>query len=193
MTRQATLYKIIKRDESIFPFEIPHFEREFRNSQWQSSRGALFSLLIELGFTISKAEDLEIHSFYTLKKYPEILTSLSHHRDYGAAIISNEPNILGVGIDIEANDRELKPGTERFFNHERDQYHGSPLEKWMAKEAAFKAIFPFWKDEKTFVLTDIWIKGHSFGYGQKELGMLDWFEGPDHILGCKALLLEELS
>ena len=188
MTRQATITKIIHRDESQFPFAPANFEKEFRNDQWLSSRGALILALGELGMAVRSLAQLEIKNHDRLIHFPDVATSLSHHKKYGAAAVSNETHIISIGIDIEDQNRTLKPGIKKYFVHERDHHGRDDLDCWTAKEAAFKAVFPHWSLSKPLVLTDLWIGEKTFGHGEKILGELSWFEFGPGLTGALAKL-----
>lgn len=192
MTRQATVYKIVSCDELDFPFSTPSFDKKFLSDQWKSSRGALFLALQEIGHNVDKSEDLNIIDYLYLEHFKEIKVSLSHHNDFGAALICTDPSVLSVGIDIEANDRVVKEGTLKYFNHDNDDFDTPYLKKWVGKEATFKALFPFWKREKPLVLSDIWIVEDNFGVEALPLGKIEWFS-QQNFIGANAFLYEELK
>jgi hypothetical protein len=193
MTRQATITKIIHCDESRFPFTPPYFEKEFRNDQWLSSRGALLLALTDLGIAVKSLEELDIKNHDRLIHFPEVTTSLSHHQKYGAAAVSNESDVISIGIDIEDENRTLKEGTRKYFVHEKDHHRGDDLACWTAKEAAFKAVFPHWIHSKPLVLTDLWIGEKTFGHGEHVLGELSWFECEPGLTGALARLKRKPS
>lgn len=190
MTRQATVYKILSCDESSFDFDLPVFEKDFLGWQWRSSRGALKLCLEEIGLNIKNHIELEVTNHHYLKYFENINVSLSHHKKMGAAIISNDPKIISIGIDIEDKNREVKEGTTKYFHHPKDDFERPFIKKWVAKEAIFKAIFPVWKNKKTLVLTDFWIVKNSFGIDEKILGEIEWFREAN-LLGANAFLLKK--
>jgi phosphopantetheinyl transferase (holo-ACP synthase) len=108
-----------------------------------NSREALRYLLGNAGHSVRDLkEDLELLNYQELKKYPNYLTSLSHTKGAGAALLVNKSDYLSAGIDIEWGEREMKSGTEKFFRHPQDSDYPNNLELWTMKEAAFKALSP---------------------------------------------------
>ena len=110
--------------------------------------------------------ELEISSYYNLKQYPQIVASLSHTRNIGAALLAKIEKYPSVGIDIELKNREVPMGAQKYFFNEHDRPDANALEVWTKKEAAFKALSPVisnyrWK--KVLLLKHIWIKGDKFG------------------------------
>ena len=110
--------------------------------------------------------ELEISNYYNLKQYPEIVASLSHSKNIGAALLAPIEKYPSVGIDIELKDRKITSGAEKYFFNEHDRVGSDPLLVWTKKEAAFKALSPLiykfrWKKE--LLLKHIWIKGDKFG------------------------------
>lgn len=188
MSRQdIIIYKKKKASEVRFNFSLPSFERDFKREQWLVSRFALLMALKEYGIEVKNSDELEIDRFLSLQYYPNLLVSLSHHKDWGAAIICQSSSILSVGVDIEDVKRVLKEGTKKFFVHSKDS--SMPLIKlWIAKEAAFKAISPLWENEKVLVLSDIWVTNESFGIAEERLGTLTFFDESQAIIGAYALL-----
>ena len=192
MTRQVTVYKILSCDESNFEFDLPSFDKDFLEWQWRSSRGALVTCLQEAGLTITSFDQLEITNHHYLTLFKNFKVSLSHHKKMGAAITSNDPKVLSIGIDIEDQNREVKEGTTKYFHHPKDDFETPYLKKWVAKEAIFKAVFPLWNNERPLVLTDFWISKNTFGTSDQELGKIEWFLEKE-LLGAKAFLFKEIE
>jgi phosphopantetheinyl transferase (holo-ACP synthase) len=117
--------------------------------------------------------ELEISNYYNLKQYPEIVASLSHSKNIGAALLAPIEKYPSVGIDIELKERKITIGAEKYFFNEHDRPGSDPLLVWTKKEAAFKALYPLiskfrWKKE--LLLKHIWIKGDKFGLmGRKKV------------------------
>lgn len=108
-----------------------------------NSREALARLLINEGRQIQEIkQDLELIDFQNLKNFPEYLTSISHTRGAGAAVLAKKENFYSLGIDIEWIDRVMKPEAQKFFRHPEDSLYENLLELWTMKEAAFKALSP---------------------------------------------------
>lgn len=108
-----------------------------------NSRMALKTLLEGHGHNIAELKvDLALENFQNLIHFPEYLTSLSHTRGAGAAVLAHKNNFLSLGIDIEWSDRIFKPEAQRFFRNPLDSPYENSLELWTMKEAAFKALSP---------------------------------------------------
>jgi phosphopantetheinyl transferase (holo-ACP synthase) len=128
-----------------------------------NSRTALKHLLIQENLEVSHLEtDLKLTNFRELHNYPLFFTSLSHTKELGAAVLVKKSEAMGIGIDIEWADREIKPGAEKFFVNEKDKNDLSLIELWTAKEAAFKALSPIGTYPGTLVLSKIIVDGTSF-------------------------------
>lgn len=135
--------------------------------------------------------ELEISNHYNLTQFPEIVASLSHTGNLGAALLAPIKQYPSVGIDIELKERKVSKGAEKYFFNEHDLPGSNPLEIWIKKEAAFKALSPVlskFKWKKVLLLKHIWIKGDKFGLlGRKRvLGKIVMLE---RNLGSKTILI----
>jgi len=68
--------------------------------------------------------------------------SLSHTTTHSAALVvlDNQSEFLGVGLDIELKNREIKPDVKAKFTFKSEEKLDlSALELWTIKEASFKA------------------------------------------------------
>lgn len=139
------------------------------------SRSALLKLTTRSLIT----ENLSIINHDHLESLPHVKVSISHTKSAGASIISNHSKVKGIGIDIEWSDRIFKRGVEKFYITTKDDTSLSALEIWCAKEAAYKAYFPHYKDEKPLVLKDFYIHDLCFYIGDKKLGNI-FFYSIDH-------------
>lgn len=94
--------------------------------------------------------------------------SLSHTRGLAGFAFSSVG--LGIGLDLEWRDREMKLASARLFRHDLDDQHffndqSSLLSLWCIKEAAFKALSLDGAIQKTHdhpVLSHIYIRGNEF-------------------------------
>lgn len=144
------------------PFPMPEEFTAIRKEHWHNSRLALSDCLQELGHKVECSEDLIVVDHHHLKGHPDTLVSLTHTRGAaGACAIKATKDVLGVGIDLEPIEREIKGEWKSKFLLPTDSGE-SDLHLWCAKEAAFKASSYFWNQEKTFVLKDIQLKGNKF-------------------------------
>ncbi len=113
------------------------------NDAYTNSRMALKHLLEKEGHQIvDLSVDLTLLDFQNLPKFPEYLTSLSHTKGAGAAVLAHKKDYQSLGIDIEWSNRILKEGTQKFFRHPKDSIYENDLELWTMKEAAFKSLSP---------------------------------------------------
>jgi 4'-phosphopantetheinyl transferase EntD len=109
-----------------------------RAKSWLTGRSALKKVLSKLGRSL----DTGAITFPN----PEI--SLSHSGDFAIAILTEDFNVKGVGVDIELI-RTVRPATARFFltKKEQDFVESVPassrgdelLRLWTVKESLFKA------------------------------------------------------
>lgn len=128
-----------------------------------NSRTALKKLLQNENLVVNDLKsDLTLVNHRELPHFPQFLTSLSHTKEIGAAVLVNRLLVMGIGIDVEWGDREIKAGAEKFFINKQDQHQLSPIELWTAKEAAFKALSPLGTFPGTLVLSKIIIRGNQF-------------------------------
>ncbi|MCK5883132.1 MAG: hypothetical protein KAG61_05545 [Bacteriovoracaceae bacterium] len=157
-----------------------------RGRDFYLSRTALKNCLVDLSPDFDKIglDDLAIENHQHLEKYPQIAVSLSHTKEYAAAIISDDPHVVSVGIDLELTTRPIKKGIIKYFDHNFDSAY-SPLELWVIKEACFKAAWPIFQKEKAsaMVLKDLWVNQTEFGVfdikhpvGRITLNYIDLFD-----------------
>jgi phosphopantetheinyl transferase (holo-ACP synthase) len=110
---------------------------------FHNSRTALKNLLLRQNLAVSDLKnDLILENFQSLPNYPGYLTSISHTKGAGAALLAKKESYQSLGIDIEWSDRHLKTEAQRFYRHSEDIYQVSELVLWTMKEAAFKALSP---------------------------------------------------
>ncbi|MBI2521160.1 MAG: hypothetical protein HYV97_12105 [Bdellovibrio sp.] len=94
---------------------------------------------------------------------PTLTCSLAHtcgpgkSRDLavGASLLSTNFMALGVGIDLEWGQRQMREGAYRRFRHEGDHSSWAQASEllwtWMVKEACFKAASNTWGDTITLI------------------------------------------
>jgi phosphopantetheinyl transferase (holo-ACP synthase) len=82
-----------------------------------------------------------------------LTVSLSHTKDVAVAISSLKRDVLAVGVDIENSDRTIKDGADKYFCNDKDAFKYSMLQKWIIKEACYKAFSNLTKEE--FLLKDV--------------------------------------
>lgn len=102
------------------------------------SRAALKNALAELRIN-TQPLDLRLTSFHQLEKFPELVISLSHTKELGAALVGERKNFRSIGLDIERDERVVKDMIRERIAHPEDQNLRN-IELWCLKEAAFKAI-----------------------------------------------------
>lgn len=151
-------------------------------NSFDNSRLALKSLLEEKGEAVEDIKrDLELINFHHLRYFPDYLTSISHTKGAGAALLAPKEAYLGLGVDIEWVDRPIKSESQKYFTHPEDRHSYPLLETWCLKEAAFKALSPLGYDE-VLVLSKIILKEDSF-----------WAQGKEHIKGKISFKIVESS
>ncbi|MCB9061850.1 MAG: hypothetical protein H6622_10035 [Halobacteriovoraceae bacterium] len=144
-----------------------------RSLQFYASRKALlFSIEDHLNKKIEHHFDkLEIINHHYLKQYPNIVVSLSHTQNIGAALCASRNEYQSVGIDIELKTRKVKEGALKFYSHKKDDLSLNHLQLWVAKEACFKAISPHFDSfEGEITLSKIWVNNFQFGLVDQVLG-----------------------
>ena len=148
------------------------------SDSFTNSRTALAKLLRVQGYQIADfKKDLELINYQTLPLYPDYLTSLSHTRGAGAALLAKKKDYHSLGIDIEWSDRIMKPESQKFFRHKLDMTTENLLELWTMKEAAFKALSPLGHPE-VLVLSKIVIQNGKFWTLERQdiIGSIETFK-----------------
>ena len=102
------------------------------------AREALMACFLQRGIPI-EINDLVLEKFSAVKGQSSLTISLSHAKDWGAAVVANAKEVISVGIDIEPNDRPVKPMILERISHPED-FPLHPLWLWSLKEASFKAL-----------------------------------------------------
>ncbi len=178
-------FSIKKADCPVPPDIMAKFKHAHRAIQFFSSRWALSECLALMDITPPDSLlDLEVIDHGHLKTRPELIVSLSHTEDYGAAALAYQNQHRAIGIDIENKSRNIKDATKKLFVNDRDD-DASLLELWCKKEAAFKAIYPLYQGDKALVLKDIWIQDNRFGLCQDhQLEGVVKIKESDHNLFC---------
>jgi phosphopantetheinyl transferase (holo-ACP synthase) len=161
------------------------------------SRYALVQLLQEELNQIITFEEykdlkkLEIENHLNLVHYPNYLVSISHTKNVATAIIANVKDYKSIGIDLEFSSRVINSKITKFYRHDND-IEDDDLLLWSKKEAAFKALFPLWMHDKTFVLKDIWVKDNEFGLliDEEIKGHFQVDKASNDLLVCVAIILK---
>ncbi|HXH76546.1 MAG TPA: hypothetical protein VNJ08_16360 [Bacteriovoracaceae bacterium] len=115
--------------------------------------------------------DLTLQVFHCLNKWPEYTLSLSHSKRAGAAVVAKRTEYLAVGIDIELEDREVKPETLLRISHPQDIKLRN-IEIWCLKEAIFKCLMNTDKFE------------HPFEFSQIQITKELWSHSPSGLAGA---------
>lgn len=109
-----------------------------RQREWAFARYALYLNLAKLGMTLTP-DNYHAEGFQKLTAFP-VRFSLSHTKNWVAALVSAQPNAAGLGLDIEERTRHISADVERRMHHPMDDTKLSLLERWALKEAAYKAL-----------------------------------------------------
>ncbi len=111
-----------------------------------SSRLALLKCLEEMNLSLP-INRLKSSNNLHLDNIPHLVISISH-TEYlkghflSAATLAHTKSIQSIGIDIESNSRDISEKIQSRFQAENDDMTLSPIESWIRKEAAYKAISP---------------------------------------------------
>ena len=81
----------------------------------------------------------------------------------GVAALGEDGLLRSIGVDVEWAGREVHSSTLRHMGHPQDGRDFLPLERWVAKEAAYKALWPLWPQAQ---LSQIQILRHRFSFGE---------------------------
>ena len=110
------------------------------------AREALRACFMQRGIKLEIPE-LVLEKFSAVKGQNSLTISLSHAKDWGAAVVASAKEVISVGIDIEPKDRVVKPMILERISHPED-FPLHPLWLWSLKEASFKALMNTGKFEK---------------------------------------------
>jgi phosphopantetheinyl transferase (holo-ACP synthase) len=110
------------------------------------AREALKACFLQRGIQL-EIPDLLLEKFSAVKGQSSLTISLSHAKDWGAAVVASTKEVISVGIDIEPKDRVVKPIILERISHPEDSPL-PPLMLWSLKEASFKALINTGKFEK---------------------------------------------
>lgn len=139
---EAYLWQIFTK-WAIILMKITHEVQFSPEDNFTNSRTALAKLLNNKGHTVSDLrQDLILSNYQIMPLFPDYITSLSHTKGAGAAILAQKADYQSIGVDIEWCDRVFKPEIQIFFKNDNDRTTKDLLELWTKKEAAFKALSP---------------------------------------------------
>ena len=119
-------------------------------------------------------DKIEIQNHQHLLGHQHVLSSISHTKNLGIALIDCTQKYLSVGIDIEYKNRPLDPSSKKYFINHMDKTEYNYLSIWTIKEAAYKAIWPLrhiYYENQKILLKHIWINDNQeFGLiGQSDI------------------------
>lgn len=137
---QSKIYSEILLRDKIPPEEWEKIQQLFpeKNESFYMSRICLWHLCQRFEPLPINVIQLENHQF--IQALDHLRFSISHTKDFSIAIATDKNNAQGIGVDCEAQTRNMKEGAEKYFSHEKDRHALSLLEVWSIKEAAFKAF-----------------------------------------------------
>lgn len=125
-------------------------------------REALRSCLKMLGLEISITQ-LQLENYKGLKKFPDLNLSISHTKDFGAAVVASKDQTVSVGIDIEPLSRLVKAPIIDRISHPGDAKL-EPIVLWALKEAAFKALMNTGRFEQNEEFSSLLISEDGWGH-----------------------------
>jgi 4'-phosphopantetheinyl transferase EntD len=102
------------------------------------SREALKNALFEFGLSC-QPKDLKLNHYDELMGLPQFTISLSHTKDWGAALVAERKDLRSIGIDIEHEERIVKDSVRERIGNKSDENLRN-IELWCLKEAVFKAL-----------------------------------------------------
>ncbi len=102
------------------------------------SREALRACLREQGVDL-QIPHLIVTDHHKISIAEDYTLSISHTKNWGAAVIGSRLKYLGLGIDVELKDRAIKSAVLDRILHSEDQVL-EPLTIWCLKEAIFKTL-----------------------------------------------------
>ena len=128
--------------------------------------------------TLSFEERVKLTKDYHLANFAQAMVSLSHTKNFGAAVVGIDDNTRnnknkGIGIDIEVATRLVKSEIIQQIRHPQDDFlkitqtsdFSSNLAIWCLKEACFKALAA--KNAEVKFMSEIWLAYPHFGYAPK--------------------------
>ena len=133
-SHSQTLNAWVDLAASIFPGV-----HENRKREWALGREALRLSFAKVGIDFPIAPH-ELIGYQSLLRFPEWIFSLSHSKEWGGALLLPKNNLVGVGLDLELNSRQITADISNRMSHEQDECEGLTL--WSAKEAAYKTLPP---------------------------------------------------
>jgi hypothetical protein len=102
------------------------------------AREALRLALCELDYN-PEINDLVLHGYHSLKKYPELTFSLAHTKKTGVALLGHQREFRSLGVDVELATRPVKDSIRDRIAHPADEKLRN-IEAWVLKEAVFKCV-----------------------------------------------------
>lgn len=108
---------------------------------YSTSRQALRLALAQATGKMPSWEEIKLQDFQELPHFPQYLTSLAHTGALGLAALVPCHLFQGVGVDVELEERPVQEGAKRHFMNGQEDWQGSLLKAWVAKEASFKCLW----------------------------------------------------
>jgi phosphopantetheinyl transferase len=131
------------------------------------AREALRLCLRKKSLSLSVPE-LKVQNYQYLTAHPELILSLSHTKEAGAAVVGSSLVYRSVGIDIEPETRVVKDTiAERIAN--KNDLSLEKIKLWCVKEAAFKALMNTGDFLKNIEFSDIQISATTFTHSPSGL------------------------
>lgn len=110
-----------------------------RINEWSLARCALHIALQKHKLEIAP-QNYVFKNVHELEHLPLHNFSLSHSKNWAAAVISDTTSSRHIGLDIELKDRVINDGILQRMHHKNDDTSIGPLELWSIKEACYKAL-----------------------------------------------------
>lgn len=152
--------KFVKRDETkSYDFNFTKMfsllditDTPKRRESYLMSRLALINCIKERRVYLS-LDNLLLIDNSQIHGQDQLTASLSHTKDIAVAASALKKDILALGVDIESSNRTIKDGADKYFCNDKDSFNYTLLQKWIIKEACYKAFSNLTKEE--FLLKDV--------------------------------------
>jgi 4'-phosphopantetheinyl transferase EntD len=113
-------------------------------------------------------QSLALRDFSHLEILPQFTISLSHTNQCGAAFIALRKDFRSVGIDVEHEERIVKPSVMERIKNPID-INLREIELWCLKEAAFKALMNSGKFQSPIEFSSISIEKNKWTHLETNL------------------------
>jgi 4'-phosphopantetheinyl transferase EntD len=140
------------------------------------SRDALRACLRQIGIE-PQIQELILTDHHKILTVEDYTLSLSHTKNWGAAVIGSRLKYLGLGIDVELKDRAIKTAVLNRILHSEDEIL-APVTLWCLKEAIFKTLMNAQKITHPFEFSSIQVS--TTGWTHADSNSMGDYQMVDH-------------